>query len=156
MNKDDDIEWRVSDAPVAYEEALKLTQSRYQGGLSSAVDVAQAQTQLETTRAQAEDVEVQRAADEHAIAALTGRPPAELALAPMPLKGPPPAIPAGLPSDLLERRPDIAAAERRVEEANANIGVARSAYYPAISLNGGGGFESQAITTLLQGPAGFW
>lgn len=141
---------------VAYEEALKLTQSRYQGGLSSAVDVAQAQTQLETTRAQAEDVEVQRAADEHAIAALIGRPPAELTLAPMPLKAPPPAIPAGLPSDLLERRPDIAAAERRVEEANANIGVARSAYFPAISLDGGGGFESQAITTLLQGPAGFW
>jgi NodT family efflux transporter outer membrane factor (OMF) lipoprotein len=141
---------------VAYEEALKLTQSRYQGGLSSAVDVAQAQTQLETTRAQAEDVEVQRAADEHAIAVLIGRPPAELALAPIPLQGPPPAIPAGLPSDLLERRPDIAAAERRVEEANANIGVARSAYFPAISLDGTGGFESQAITTLLQGPAGFW
>lgn len=141
---------------VAYEEALKLTQSRYKGGLASAVDVAQAQTQLESTRAQAEDVEVRRAADEHAIAVLIGRPPAELTLAAMPLKGPPPAIPVGLPSDLLERRPDVAAAERRVEEANANIGVARAAYFPAIGLNATSGFESQAITTLLQGPSGFW
>jgi NodT family efflux transporter outer membrane factor (OMF) lipoprotein len=141
---------------VAYQQALDLTQSRYNGGLSSAVDVAQAQTQLETTRAQAVDLEVQRTADEHAIAVLMGKPPAEFSLAPIPLKGPPPSIPLGLPSELLQRRPDIAAAERRMQEANANIGVARAAYFPAVTLGASGGFESAAITTLLQGPAGFW
>ena len=141
---------------VAYKQALDLTQSRYNGGLSSAVDVAQAQTQLETTRAEAVDLEVQRTADEHAIAVLIGKPPAEFTLAPIPLKGPPPSIPVGLPSELLQRRPDIAAAERRMQEANANIGVARAAYFPAVTLGASGGFESAAITTLLQGPAGFW
>ena len=141
---------------VSYEKALELTQSRYDGGLASAVEVAQAKTQLETTRAQSIDVEVQRAEFEHAIAVLIGQPPATFTLAPLPLTTPPPPIPSGLPSDLLERRPDVAAAERRVQEANANIGVARAAYFPAITLSGGGGFESSAIGTLLQGPSGFW
>jgi len=141
---------------VSYQKALDLTQTRYRGGLASAVDVAQAQTQLETTRAQSIDVEVQRAQFEHAIAVLIGKPPATFSLAPLPLTAPPPAIPPGLPSDLLERRPDIAAAERRVQEANANIGVARAAYYPTVTLSGGGGFESASAGTLLQGPAGFW
>jgi NodT family efflux transporter outer membrane factor (OMF) lipoprotein len=141
---------------VSYQKALELTQTRYRGGLSSAVDVAQAQTQLETTRAQSIDVEVQRAQFEHAIAVLIGKPPATFSLAPLPLTAPPPAVPPGVPSELLERRPDIAAAERRVQEANANIGVARSAYYPTITLTAGGGFESASAGTLLQGPAGFW
>ena len=141
---------------VSYQKALDLTQTRYNGGLASAVDVAQAQTQLETTRAQSIDVEVQRAQFEHAIAVLTGQPPAKFSLSAIPLASPPPAIPAGLPSELLERRPDISAAERRVQEANANIGVARAAYFPTISLSGGGGFESASIGTLLQGPSGFW
>jgi NodT family efflux transporter outer membrane factor (OMF) lipoprotein len=140
----------------SYEKALELTKNRYQGGLASAVDYAQAQTQLETTRALAEDVEVQRSAMEHAIAALIGQPASSFSLAAFPLTIPPPALPAGLPSDLLERRPDIAAAERRVQEANAQIGVARAAYFPLITLGGTGGFESQAIGTLLQGPSGFW
>lgn len=141
---------------VAYEKALDLTQSRYQGGIASSVDVAQAQTQLESTRASDIDLAVDRASLEHAIAVLVGKPAALFSVAPLSLGAPPPPVPAGIPSDLLERRPDVAAAERRVQEANAEIGVARAAYYPDITLTGSGGFESGAITTLFQGPAGFW
>lgn len=141
---------------ISYQKALDLTQTRYRGGLASAVDVAQARTQLESTRAQAIDVEVQRAQFEHAVAVLVGKPPAEFALPQLPLTTPPPNVPVGLPSELLQRRPDIAAAERRVEEANANIGVARAAYFPTFTLGATGGFESTAIGTLLQGPSGFW
>lgn len=152
-----DAQKQLLDSTVgSYEKALDLTQTRYRGGLASAVDVAQAQTQLETTRSEAIDVEVQRAQFEHAIAVLIGKPPAEFSLAPLPLTTPPPSVPAGLPSELLQRRPDIAAAERRVEEANANIGVARAAYFPAVTLSAGGGFESTSVGTLLQGPSGFW
>jgi len=152
-----DSQKQLLDSTVAaYEKALQLTQSRYQGGIASAVDVAQAQTQLETTRAEDQDVEVQRAAFEHAVAVLIGKPPAEFSQPPSPLTGPPPAIPPGLPSELLERRPDIAAAERRVQEANAQIGVAKSAYFPVFSITGAGGFESKAIGSLLTGPSGFW
>ncbi len=141
---------------VSYQKALDLTRTRYSGGLASAVDVAQAQTVLETTRSQATDVSVQRAAFEHAIAVLIGKPASSFSLQPFPLSTPPPPIPAGLPSDLLERRPDISAAERRVQEANAQIGVAKSAYYPLLTLSGAGGFESTTIGTLLQGPSGIW
>jgi len=152
-----DSEKQLLDSTVAaYEKALQLTQSRYQGGIASAVDVAQAQTQLETTRALDVDVSVQRTAFEHAIAVLVGKSPAEFAQPASPLVGPPPSIPPGLPSELLERRPDIAAAERRMQEANAQIGVAKSAYFPVFSITGSGGFESQAIGTLLNGPSGFW
>src|SRR5579872_605100 len=139
-----------------YEDALALTESRFQGGLSSEVEVQQAKTQLDTTRALAIDVSVLRAQYEHAVAILIGKPPAEFTLPPLPLTAPPPVIPASLPSELLERRPDIAAAERRVAAANAQIGVAKSAYYPLVELTGGGGFESSAITTLLNGPSGLW
>jgi NodT family efflux transporter outer membrane factor (OMF) lipoprotein len=139
-----------------YQDALDLTQSRYLGGLSSEVEVQQAKTQLDTTRAQAIDVAVLRAQYEHAVAILIGKPPAEFSLPPLPLTAPPPTIPVSMPSELLERRPDIAAAERRVASANAQIGVARSAYYPLIGLTGGGGFESTSITTLLNGPSGLW
>ena len=140
----------------SYQKALELTQNRYQGGLASAVEVAQAQTQLETTRAQATDVEVSRAANQDAIAVLIGKPASSFQLAPLPPNTAPPDIPPGLPSGLLERRPDIAAAERRVEEANARIGVAKAAYYPLITLSGSGGFESAALSTLIQGPSGLW
>ena len=139
-----------------YEQALELNQNRFQGGIASEVDVEQAKTQLQTTRAQALDVGVLRAQYEHAVAILIGKPPAEFSLAPLPLTAPPPRIPVRVPSDLLERRPDIAAAERRVAAANAQIGVAKSAYYPLISLSASGGFESSAITTLLNGPSGLW
>jgi NodT family efflux transporter outer membrane factor (OMF) lipoprotein len=140
----------------AFQKALDLTQSRFNGGLASGVDVAQAKTQLETARAQLKDQGVQRTAFEHAIAVLTGQPPTTFSLAPLPLDTPPPAIPSGLPSDLLERRPDISAAERRMQAANAQIGIARAAYFPTITLTGQGGFESIAAGTLFQGPSGLW
>jgi NodT family efflux transporter outer membrane factor (OMF) lipoprotein len=152
-----DSQKQLLDSTVeSYERALQLTDSRYKGGVSSAVDVAQAQTQLETTRAQAEDVSVDRAAFEHAIAVLIGKPPYQFSQQSSPLANPPPQIPPGMPSDLIERRPDIAAAERRVQEANAQIGVARAAYFPIFALTGGGGFDSSKITNLLDGPSGFW
>jgi NodT family efflux transporter outer membrane factor (OMF) lipoprotein len=139
-----------------YEQALELIESRYAGGIGSDVEVQQARTQLETTRAQAIDVGVARAQYEHAVAVLVGKPPAEFTLPPLPLTMPPPSIPVALPSELLERRPDIAAAERRMAAANAQIGVAKAAYYPNISLGAAGGFESSAITTLLSGPSILW
>ena len=139
-----------------YEQALQLTESRFQGGIASEVEVQQAKTILQTTRAQAIDVGVLRAQFEHAVAILIGKPPAEFSLPPLPLTVPPPHVPLGLPSDLLERRPDIAAAERRVASANAQIGVAKSAYYPSINLSASGGFESSAISTLINGPSGLW
>jgi NodT family efflux transporter outer membrane factor (OMF) lipoprotein len=152
-----DSQQKLLDSTVdSYRKALELTDSRYKGGVASAVDVAQAQTQLETTRAQAVDVAVDRTMYEHAIAVLIGKAPYEFSQAAAPLTVPPPAIPPGLPSELMERRPDIAAAERRVQEANAQIGVARAAYFPIFSLTGGGGFESDQIHNLLSGPSGFW
>jgi NodT family efflux transporter outer membrane factor (OMF) lipoprotein len=139
-----------------YEQALELNQSRFDGGIASEVEVEQAKTQLQTTRAAAIDVGVLRAQYEHAVAILIGKPPAEFSLPPLPLTTPPPHIPVSVPSDLLERRPDIAAAERRVAAANAQIGVAKSAYYPLVNLTGSGGFESSVITTLFTGPSGLW
>ncbi len=140
---------------TAYEKALELTNNRYRGGIASQVDVAQAQTQLETTRAQATDLTAQRAAYEHAIAVLGGEPPANFTLPTTPLNAAPPVIPPGLPSDLLERRPDIAGAERRMVAANAQIGIARAAYFPALTLSASGGFEGTSITNWLTGPSGF-
>lgn len=141
---------------VQYQEALDLTESRFEGGIASEVEVEQARTQLKTTQAQAVDVGVLRAQFEHAVAILLGKPPAGFSLPPLPLTAPPPRIPVSVPSDLLERRPDIAAAERLVASANAQIGVAKSAYYPMINLGASGGFESSSITTLLNGPSGLW
>ncbi len=140
---------------TSFEKALELTQNRYRGGVASAVDVAQAQTQLENTRTQAIDVLIQRAQNEHAIAALTGQPASTFSIPQAAWNTPPPAVPPGLPSELLERRPDIAAAERRLAAANAEVGVARAAYFPVFSLTGSGGFESTSISTLIQGPSGF-
>jgi NodT family efflux transporter outer membrane factor (OMF) lipoprotein len=139
-----------------YEQALELTESRFQGGIASEVEVQQAKTILQTTRAAAIDVGVLRAQYEHAVAILIGKPPAEFSLPPLPLTAPPPHVPISVPSELLERRPDIAAAERRVASANAQIGVAKTAYYPLINLSATGGFESSAITTLINGPSGLW
>jgi NodT family efflux transporter outer membrane factor (OMF) lipoprotein len=139
-----------------YEQALELNENRFQGGIASEVEVEQAKTQLQTTQAAAIDVGVARAQYEHAVAILVGKPPAEFSLPPLPLTAPPPHIPISLPSELLERRPDIAASERRVASANAQIGVAKSAYYPTINLGASGGFESSAISTLLQGPSSLW
>jgi hypothetical protein len=119
-------------------------------------EVEQAKTQLQTTRAQAIDVGVARAQYEHAVAILIGKPPAEFSLPPLPLTAPPPHIPISMPSERLERRPDIAGGERRVASASAQIGVAMSAYYPPIILSASGGFESASITSLLNGPSRLW
>jgi len=152
-----DAEKELLDSTVkAYTEALALTEDRHRGGIASEVDVAQAQTQLETTRAEAIDVRVARAQYEHAIAVLIGKPASEFSLPSLPLTATPPAIPEGVPSDLLQRRPDIASAERSVASANAGIGVAKSAYYPDITLGVTGGFESANITTLVNGPSSLW
>ena len=139
-----------------YEQALELIAARYSGGIDSELQFQQAKTQLETTRAQAIDVGVARAQYEHAVAVLMGKPPASFTLAPLPLTMPPPPIPAGLPSELLERRSDIAAAERRMAAANAQIGVAKAAYYPLVNLAAIGGFESGFPSTLISGPSVIW
>jgi NodT family efflux transporter outer membrane factor (OMF) lipoprotein len=152
-----DAQEQLLNSTVAqYEQAYQLTDSRFKGGLASEVEVQQASTQLETTRAQAIDVGVLRTQYEHAIATLIGKPASSFHLSPLPLTSPPPSIPLELPSELLERRPDIAAAERRMAAANAQIGVAKAAYYPNISLGATGGFESGVITTLLSGPSILW
>jgi len=139
-----------------YEQALQLTLNRFTGGAAPKSDVAQAQTQLETTRAQATDVGVARAQFEHAIATLLGTPPAEFGLPPRPLDHRLPDIPVGVPSQLLERRPDIAAAERRVAEANEQIGIAKAAYFPTVMLNASVGFEGSTFGNALNASSLLW
>jgi NodT family efflux transporter outer membrane factor (OMF) lipoprotein len=146
----------LDSAVESFEKALELTQSRFRGGIASQADVAQAETILETTRAEAVDVGVGRAALEHAIAALIGRPASTFTLALAPLNAAPPPVPAGVPSELLERRPDIAAAERRVAAANAQLGIATAAFYPRLILSGAAGFESSPLGSLLTGTSSFW
>ena len=141
---------------VAFQQQLELTRVRQQTGIASDEDVAQAETQLETTQAQATDLGIQRAQLEHAIAILTGQPPATLSIPVAPLDAPPPAVPVGLPSQLLERRPDIAAAERRVAEANAEIGVTKAAFYPSLNLGATAGLESTSLATWFTWPARFF
>ncbi len=152
-----DADKQLLDTTVAaYEKALELTTNRYKGGVASGADVAQAETQLETTRAQAVDLGVQRAQTEHAIALLVGEAPSTFSVPPAPLGGTPPQTPTGLPSELLERRPDIAAAERSVASANAGIGIARAAYFPVLSLAASVGFESTRISNWLSWPSHLW
>jgi len=141
---------------AAYEQALKLTVNRYNQGVASMVDVAQAQTQLEQTRAQGTDTTVQRQQLEHAIAILIGKTPAEFSVPVAPIKSTPPVIPGMLPSELLERRPDIAANERRVASANATVGATKAAFYPTITLGASGGLESSSLLTLFTWPSRFW
>jgi len=140
----------------SYEEYLKLTQDRYRSGVASGGDVALAQTQLDTTRAQLIDLGVARAQFEHAIAILTGKPPAAVSVPAELLKTPPPAVPVGMPSTLLERRPDIAAAERTVAAANEQIGIAIAAFYPTLTLSASGGFEATNIAKWFSLPSRFW
>jgi NodT family efflux transporter outer membrane factor (OMF) lipoprotein len=146
----------LDDTVEAYTDNLQLTTNRFRGGVAPRADVAQAKTQLDTTRVQDTDVTVQRAQFEHAIAILIGKPPAEFSIAAVPLKYQPPSIPVGLPSDLLQRRPDIAGAERRVAEANQQIGIARAAYFPTVTLNGTVGFAGTQGSNWFSWPAGFW
>jgi NodT family efflux transporter outer membrane factor (OMF) lipoprotein len=141
---------------VQFQQYLELTQTRFRGGVATDSDVALAQTQLEQTRAQAIDVGVARAQFEHAIATLIGVPASSFSLPAAPLILALPQIPVGVPSQLLERRPDVAAAERRADAANAQIGIAIAAYYPTISLGGSGGFESSHAGNWIQGPSALW
>ncbi|SPE41365.1 RND efflux system, outer membrane lipoprotein, NodT family [Candidatus Sulfopaludibacter sp. SbA3] len=146
----------LDETMAAYQKALELTQNRFDGGLSSRAEVAQARTQLETTRAQDIGVGVARATFQHAIAILTGHTPESLSLAAAPLNSSPPVIPVGVPSQLLERRPDIAAAERRAAEANEQIGIARAAFFPTLLLTATGGFEGNNPVNWLSWPSRLW
>ncbi len=141
---------------ASFAKTLELTQNRYKAGIAGRVDVAQAETQLKSTQAQSIDTGVQRAQFEHAIAVLLGAAPAEFALPAAPIKFVMPSIPTGLPSELLERRPDIAAAERRVAAANAQIGVAQAAFFPSLTLSAAAGFGSSSFANWLSWPNRFW
>ncbi len=152
-----DAQKRLLDSTVIdYRKSLELTKHLYAQGVDSSADVLQAETQLKTTEAQAIDVGVQRAQMEHAIALLAGKPASDFSIPVAPLSAAAPAIPAGMPSELLERRPDIAAAERLVASANAQIGVAESAFYPSVTLSASGGFASSDISKWLTWPSRFW
>lgn len=152
-----DAQQIVLDAAVAaYEKALRVTLDRYHGAIAAELDVDEAQAQLETARTQATDTRLKRAQMEHAIAILIGRPPSQFSLPPLPLDANPPEISPGLPSTLLERRPDVAAAERRIAAANANIGIARAAYFPVFDLNGLLGYESALPGAWITAPSRVW
>jgi NodT family efflux transporter outer membrane factor (OMF) lipoprotein len=152
-----DADRALLDETVAdYERSLQLTRNRYASGVAARADVLRAETQLKTTQAQAIDVGVQRAQLEHAIAVLIGQPASSFTLPAAPLAGAPPDIPVGLPAELLERRPDVAGAERRVAAANAQIGVAVAAYFPTVTLSAGGGLESGSFAQWLTWPSRFW
>jgi NodT family efflux transporter outer membrane factor (OMF) lipoprotein len=152
-----DAQKKLFDTSVAlYEKSLELTTNRYNAGVASQADIAQADTLLKTTKAQAIDIGVQRAQLEHAVALLTGTPASSFSLPALPLETSPPAIPVGVPSELLERRPDVAAAERQMAAANAQIGVAEAAYYPSLTLSASGGFQSSSWSKWLTWPSRFW
>jgi len=139
-----------------YQDSLKLTHDRFAAGVVSDLDVAQAESQLESSRAQLINLGVARAQFEHAIAVLTGKPPAAVNIGAMALQAGPPQVPVAVPSALLERRPDIAAEERLVAAANEQIGVAKAAYFPTVALSGSAGFQSSSITTWLSWPSRFF
>jgi NodT family efflux transporter outer membrane factor (OMF) lipoprotein len=141
---------------AAYQDSLGLNKDRFNAGLAGTEDVAQAETLLDTTKAQDTNLGILRAQYEHAIATLTGQPASTFSIAVEPFKASPPAIPFGVPSQLLERRPDIAAAERLMAQANAQIGIATAAFYPNITLSAAGGLESTSITTWFTWPSRFW
>jgi NodT family efflux transporter outer membrane factor (OMF) lipoprotein len=139
-----------------YKASLDLTKTLFETGIDSDLDVAQADSLLQTTLAQATALGIARAQYEHAIALLVGQPASTFSLTPKPQRDKPPSVPLGLPGQLLERRPDVAAAERAVAEANASIGVAKAAYYPSISLSGAVGYQSSALAKLLDSSSFYW
>jgi NodT family efflux transporter outer membrane factor (OMF) lipoprotein len=140
----------------SYTDYLQLTKDRQASGVASGADVAQAETQLKTAQAQLIDLGVARAQFEHAIAILTGKPPSEVTISPEPIKSEPPDIAAGIPSDLLQRRPDIAAAERQMAAANEQIGITKAAFFPSLVLTGSAGLESGSITDWFTWPSRIW
>ncbi len=146
----------LEDAVDAYEKSLQLTESRYRAGVAARSDVTQAQAQLEATRAQAIDARISRAQLEHAIAVLSGKAPADLSIVVRPYQLQFPAVPALLPSALLERRPDVAAAERRAAAANAQIGVATAAFFPTVTLSATGGYSAPSGASLFSVPFRVW
>ncbi|MBI1354112.1 MAG: efflux transporter outer membrane subunit [Acidobacteria bacterium] len=147
----------LTETLAAFQEMLVTTTHRFEGGVAPKADVSQAKAQLESARAELTDLEVARAQHEHAVAVLTGRPPADLAVAAGDGKLPePPAIPVGVPSELLERRPDIAATERRTSAANQRIGIARTAFYPTVSLSGGIGMTGTSLLNWFTWPSRLW
>jgi NodT family efflux transporter outer membrane factor (OMF) lipoprotein len=145
----------LTDTVSAYSEAYDLTKSLFQGKIASPIDVTRAETQLHDAQAQVSDVIGRRALLEHAIATLVGRPPAELSIDTEPVPVSVPNIPAGVPSTLLQRRPDIASAERKVAASNQLVGVAKAAFFPTISLTGTAGFQNTSLN-LLNYPESIW
>lgn len=146
----------LADAQAAYTKARDLIQRRHEGGVSSGLDLARAEAQLATTRSQAHQSQAQRAVAEHAIAALIGESASRTTLPVQHSELPLPQVPAGLPSALLQRRPDIAAAQRRVAAANASVGMARSAVFPTVMLSASGGFQTSDIGHFIAAPNTFW
>ena len=146
----------LDETTKAYRRSLEITRNRFEAGVAGRVDVAQAETQLRTTEAQAIDLGIQRAQYEHAIALLLGKAPADLSISATGVLPSLPEVPPSLPSTLLERRPDVAAAERRVAAANAQIGVAQAAFFPALTLSATGGFQNSSLSNLLSVPNRFW
>lgn len=152
-----DARKRLLDETVAaYQKSLDLTRNRYNAGVAARVELVQAEAQLKSTQAQSLDVGVQRAQMEHSIAILVGRPPAQLAIEPEHVALAIPQIPPGIPSQLLERRPDIAAAERQMQVANAQIGVAQAAYFPSLTISATTGFRANSPPDWLTAPARYW
>jgi len=152
----DELKRLLDSTVVAFQQALDLTRALYETGLGNDEAVAQAETQLEATQAQDAALGIQRAQFEHAIAILTGQPASTFSIPIEPIKSRPQAIPFGVPSQLLERRPDIAAAERLVAQANAQIGIAKAAYFPTITLSAAAGFESTSFAYWLTWPSRFF
>jgi len=146
----------LNDTVDAYQRSLLLTRNQYAVGVAARADVAQAETQLKSTQAQAIDAGLQRAQLEHAIAVLLGKAPADFSVVAEVVPTEFPAIPPALPSELLERRPDIAAAERRAAAANAQIGVAEAAFFPSLTLSATGGFQSSVLSQLFSLPSRYW
>jgi NodT family efflux transporter outer membrane factor (OMF) lipoprotein len=152
-----DAETQVVQESITIEtKGLELVNHRHEGGLASGLDLAQQQTILDATTTQLYLVRQQRAAFEHAIAVLTGTPASTFHVPVAPLDATPPAIPLGVPSDMMERRPDVASAERNMAEQNALVGVAQTAFYPQFTISGGGGFQSISIGALITAPSAFW
>jgi outer membrane protein, multidrug efflux system len=152
-----DAEWQVVQESVGYQrKGLDLVNNRHQGGIASGLEVAQQAALLDSTLSQLALVQQSRAQYEHAIAVLVGQPASSLTMSVAPLTATPPPVPLGVPSDVLERRPDISTAERMMAYQNAQVGIARSAFYPHITLSGSGGWQSQELAPLFNAPSLFW